>query len=299
VPADVSATVEAGQETAVQLQAVGGSVAPFVVVAPPPAAELAVASGAGSDPATLGVSSGPDGTMLVTPADGFLGTTTFTYAIEGSRDVTATATITVVGNRPPVAGDDTLAIDPAVATEVLASELLANDTDPDGDPLRIVSVTGATGGQAWLHPDRPVVVVVPGSTAAAGGVTSAAAGDVTFSYVVADADGAMATASVTATASGGPTPSPSAAPTPSPSATPVPTSTPRPTRSPAPTASAGPGSTNRPTVTTPPTLAGQPGTADPARESGPLLLLLGVGTVAGLGLLIAARRRRGRRIGAR
>jgi hypothetical protein len=91
-----------------------------------------------------------DGTYSYTPAADFNGTDTFDYTVtDGALSDVGRLTITVNAvNDAPVAVADNVITgvypgDPLVIPEWA---LLANDTDPDGDPLGIESVTTATAG---------------------------------------------------------------------------------------------------------------------------------------------------------
>ena len=79
-----------------------------------------------------------DGTIGFTASDGFIGTTTFVYTVsDGAATDTAEVTIEVLQqNRPPEPEDDvvTMAEDTSITVD-----LLANDGDPDGDPLTITA----------------------------------------------------------------------------------------------------------------------------------------------------------------
>jgi len=97
-------------------------------------------------------------------------------------------------NGPPVAEDDTYSVDAGVATEL---DVLANDSDPDGDTLTITAVTGAANG----------------STVLAGGVltytpNAGFTGDDTFTYTVSDGNDHSDTATVTVTVQDEATPAP-------------------------------------------------------------------------------------------
>jgi choice-of-anchor C domain-containing protein len=95
-----------------------------------------------------------DGLIEYTPSQGFTGLDTFSYSVNDGFGGTskATVTITVSGssqvppsNRPPVANDDSAMT--AFETSILM-DVLANDTDPDGDPLAVVLTTGPSHGIA-------------------------------------------------------------------------------------------------------------------------------------------------------
>ncbi|QEW17871.1 hypothetical protein LA6_000025 [Marinibacterium anthonyi] len=85
-----------------------------------------------------------DGTWSYTPVDGFSGTDSFTYTVSDG-ELTDTATVTVIvagGNTAPEAADDTLATTENTALLIaIATDLLSNDSDAEGDTL---SVTGFT-----------------------------------------------------------------------------------------------------------------------------------------------------------
>jgi hypothetical protein len=84
-------------------------------------------------------------TCTYTPPVGFVGFDSFTYEATDGIDVSNTATVTIeVTNQAPVAVDDsaTTEIDVPVTVNVLA-----NDSDPDGDTITINSVnTAGTSG---------------------------------------------------------------------------------------------------------------------------------------------------------
>ena len=83
-----------------------------------------------------------DGTFAYTPPAAYVGQDGFTYTVEDGKGGTATATVTVVvgdpSNRAPVAVDD--AADVPISSG-LYIEVLANDSDPDGDQLAVISFT--------------------------------------------------------------------------------------------------------------------------------------------------------------
>jgi|GEM_PF-1360697 len=72
----------------------------------------------------------------------------FTYSISDgtSTSAPATVTVTVTANQPPMANADAAATDQNVA---VAINVIANDTDPEGQPLSVGSFDAvSTGGQA-------------------------------------------------------------------------------------------------------------------------------------------------------
>jgi VCBS repeat-containing protein len=107
-----------------------------------------------------------DGSFVYTPAADFSGTDTFTYkANDGLVDgntVTVTITVNAVvippTNHPPVANADSYTMNQG-ATLVPAPDtgVLANDSDPDNDPLTAVLVGMPAHGTLNLHSDGSFV----------------------------------------------------------------------------------------------------------------------------------------------
>ena len=95
----------------------------------------------------LGTAQISNNMVIYTPAAGILGADRFTYTINDGRGGTATATVTVTItapiNRPPIAVDDVAVT--TVSTPVTI-DVLANDSDPDGDPLTVISVSQPANG---------------------------------------------------------------------------------------------------------------------------------------------------------
>ncbi len=138
-----------------------------------------------------------DDKLVYTPNEGFTGIDTFTYAVADPSGAMDMATVTIeVGagnnNNAPIAVDDynTTTVGQKVGTKVLA-----NDTDPDSDPLRIKSFTQAANGTVKLNNNGTIddktddkLVYLP---------NEGFAGTDTFTYTIADPSGAMDTATVT------------------------------------------------------------------------------------------------------
>ncbi|MCC5841704.1 MAG: cadherin-like domain-containing protein [Opitutales bacterium] len=109
-------------------------------------------------------------------------------------EFTATGIVGTGENTAPTAVDDTAE---TISGGTVLIPVLANDSDPDGDPLSIESVTTPTVGSA----------VIQGSLiayTAPGGFT----GEATFSYTISDGRGGEASATVTVTVSEPPPPPP-------------------------------------------------------------------------------------------
>jgi hypothetical protein len=106
-----------------------------------------------SDPAHGTVALAADGSFTYTPQPGFRGSDSFTYRVRDSRALASTtATVGIsVGNTPPAATDDTY--NTPRGTALTGPSVLANDADPNGDPLTAVPTTGPAHGTLALAPD--------------------------------------------------------------------------------------------------------------------------------------------------
>jgi outer membrane protein OmpA-like peptidoglycan-associated protein len=132
------------------------------------------------------------GGVSYTPAAGYSGSDSFTYTISDGRGGTATASVNVtvnpasVSNQVPVAVSDDGGVLKGYDTDI---DVLANDSDPDGDPLTVIAVehTGPGNALITINPDNTVhYQSIHGFS-----------GDDFFEYTVSDGRGGTATATVT------------------------------------------------------------------------------------------------------
>lgn len=123
--------------------------------------------------------------ITYTPAPGFAGTDTFTYTVaddDGALSNEATVTVTVyAGNIPPVASDDSGNTKPDTPMMI---DVIANDTDLDGtiEPNSITVTTDPNNGTVEVNDVEGIVTYTPD----AGFI-----GTDSFTYTVADNDGAV------------------------------------------------------------------------------------------------------------
>jgi hypothetical protein len=127
--------------------------------------------------------------LRYTPYTNYSGSDTFTYTIKnpGAETSTGTVSVTVTPvNDEPYAYNDFVAI---VQGATITIDVLANDTDQDGDDLTIVS---------YLNPDHGTIEITDDNmiryTADAGYV-----GEDTFTYDIEDPDGTTSRGTVTVT----------------------------------------------------------------------------------------------------
>ena len=101
-----------------------------------------------------------DGTVTYQPHAGFSGPDVFSYqASDGRKSAAATVTVTVATapNRDPIAAADTATLaffDSELGSVTIA--VLANDRDPDDDPLQIESVTDGELGSVVVNDNQTI-----------------------------------------------------------------------------------------------------------------------------------------------
>ncbi|MGW6131064.1 beta strand repeat-containing protein [Cellulomonas sp. NPDC055163] len=95
-------------------------------------------------------------------------------------------TTPVAGNTPPTASSHIVSLTPAPGARTLDVDVLAGDSDPDGDALRVVGVTDAAGGELTVAPDGTVTYAPRDDFA----------GRDVFTYTIEDTAGNRATAVV-------------------------------------------------------------------------------------------------------
>ena len=153
-----------------------------------------------------------DDKLEFTPEPGYNGPATFTYTVEDKEGNPLQATVTVdvtPVNEPPVAEDDTTVTPQDTPVSI---DVLGNDSDPDGDPLKITEVNGQP-----IAVGTPVAITDPVTGDPVGVVTldnggtpddltddqlvftpePGYNGPATFTYTVEDAEGVPATGNVT------------------------------------------------------------------------------------------------------
>jgi hypothetical protein len=132
--------------------------------------------------------SGNDNSVTYIPAAGFTGVDNFSYTINDSLGAAATANVSVTVtavNQPPSAMADSVSISPG---ESIVIDVLANDSDPEGDPLVITAVT---------DPNKGSVSWQPGDTTVTYSHNPKRKGSDGFSYTISDGQGGSASATVT------------------------------------------------------------------------------------------------------
>ncbi|MEL7264775.1 MAG: Ig-like domain-containing protein, partial [Planctomycetota bacterium] len=96
-----------------------------------------------------------DGAVRYTPNQGFVGNDSFEFRITDGQNAGAAMVLVTVNNADtPEALNDTFTVLEDVQTDL---DVLANDTDPNGDRLRIVDVSNPDRGRTFIRGSRSVV----------------------------------------------------------------------------------------------------------------------------------------------
>ncbi len=129
------------------------------------------------------------GKVVYTPANSYVGSDTFDYTVSdghgGSDTGTVTVTVNPPPNHPPVAVDDSAT---TLSGNLVTVNVLANDTDADGDTLAISGLTSPAHGTAVVNNGK--VDYTP---------TASYAGADSFDYTISDGNGGSDTGTVTVT----------------------------------------------------------------------------------------------------
>jgi hypothetical protein len=129
------------------------------------------------------------GETSYTPNAGYAGPDAFTYTVSDGRGGTSSATvsITVVPNTPPVANNDSVT---TPQDTPVTFNVLVNDSDPNGDTLRVDGNAAAAHGTVIIQLLTGDVTYTP---------NAGYSGPDSFTYVVRDSRGATDSATVTIT----------------------------------------------------------------------------------------------------
>lgn len=123
--------------------------------------------------------------VYVAPTN-YAGPDSFTYVARDSQGATATATVQIQvtqANRAPIAQTDSYSVG---ATFFTSLNVLANDSDPDGDPLTIISVTQPVGGNGTVRISGSQIIFTPKNPFLID----------SFTYTISDGKGGTATGTV-------------------------------------------------------------------------------------------------------
>lgn len=137
---------------------------------------------------THGSLGGAPPNLTYTPAGGYSGSDSFTFKVNDGQADSAPATVSIAVapvNDSPLAADDTAETSEDTFVEI---DVLANDSDPDGDTLSITAASGASHGGLQFNADK--VWYFPARNFH---------GTDSFTYTVKDPSGATNTATVRVT----------------------------------------------------------------------------------------------------
>lgn len=148
-----------------------------------------------SDPLTITAKTdGAHGTVAIgtggvsltyTPATNYVGADSFTYTISDGKGASATASVAMTVNGPPVANNDTKTLNQESGANTIT--VLANDTDPQNYALTVTAVTQGTKGTVAITTGGGSVTYTPANRSW---------GTDSFTYTVTNTLGLTATATV-------------------------------------------------------------------------------------------------------
>lgn len=127
-----------------------------------------------------------DGTVTYTPNPGYSGLDSFVYQIDDGNGGTTTGNVSITifaGNQAPIAVDDNFNVAADVTTNLT---VLANDANPDFDPLTITILTAPSNGTTSVNPDNTIAYTPNGGYV----------GNDSFVYLLDDGNGGTDTATV-------------------------------------------------------------------------------------------------------
>ncbi|MEM6477570.1 MAG: tandem-95 repeat protein [Pseudomonadota bacterium] len=137
----------------------------------------------------IGAVLGTDGFITVTPEANFNGAASLSYTVSDGNGGQGTGTLALdfaAVNDAPVAGSDSAAGTEDTPLTLALSALLANDSDPDGDPIEITGFTLGAGIALAENADGTITIT---PEADFNGATS-------FSYALGDGQGGAASGTV-------------------------------------------------------------------------------------------------------
>ena len=146
----------------------------------------------GNTQASNGTVTRSGNTFTYTPRSGFSGADSFSYTISDGKGNSATGTVNItvgaapIDNKAPIAVNDTISTTMGVPVLV---NLLANDSDPNGDKIALKTLSNPKNGKLYRMNDS-YIFYFPN----AGFV-----GKDSFTYTITDSKGATSTASVAIT----------------------------------------------------------------------------------------------------
>ena len=136
------------------------------------------------------------GSATYTPVAGFSGTDAFGYTVSDGKGGSATGAVTITvapkPNTPPVADADSAS---TTSPNAVTVNLLANDTDDDGDTLSVTANTAPANGSVTISGGSATYTPAAGFSGSDG-----------FSYTVSDGKGGTSSGTVTLTVEAAPAP---------------------------------------------------------------------------------------------
>ncbi|MFU8765385.1 MAG: Ig-like domain-containing protein, partial [Haliea sp.] len=131
-----------------------------------------------SGPQSGSLTLNPNGTFVYVPAEGFFGTDSFSYQASDGQSLSNIATVTLLVVEPEPVNAAPIAVDDDFGTGFADANVLANDSDPDGDALSAVLEQAPASGSLTLNPNGTFSYTPPPGFV----------GPVTFTYRASDGE---------------------------------------------------------------------------------------------------------------
>jgi uncharacterized protein with beta-barrel porin domain len=131
-----------------------------------------------SGPQSGSLTLNPNGTFVYVPAEGFFGTDSFSYQASDGQSLSNIATVTLLVVEPEPVNAAPIAVDDDFGTSFADANVLANDSDPDGDALSAVLEQAPASGSLTLNPNGTFSYTPPPGFV----------GPVTFTYRASDGE---------------------------------------------------------------------------------------------------------------
>ncbi len=132
----------------------------------------------------------PGGSFTYVPDANFFGEDSFTYQVDDGENLSNVATVTIrveSVNDPPIATPDHATVNPGQSLNFGGTGLISNDSDPEGDPIRIVAATAGPETHGTVSFADNMVIYTADATFI---------GNDSFTYTVEDSNGAQSVGTV-------------------------------------------------------------------------------------------------------
>ncbi len=132
----------------------------------------------------------PGGSFTYVPDANFFGEDSFTYQVDDGENLSNVATVTIrveSVNDPPIATPDHATVNPGQSLNFGGTGLISNDSDPEGDTIRIVAASAGPETHGTVSFANNMVIYTADATFI---------GNDSFTYTIEDSNGAQSVGTV-------------------------------------------------------------------------------------------------------